>query len=144
MSIAGHCFRQSRTRSTVILWFLSDIPGSSFGSTAAIHIALTPLAPCVHFTVYWKCEALVWINCYANEDKDYQTQLLLTMMMMLMLMLMTDDDHNDDDGCGDDDDDHQLLMMVITMSVKMKAGEDHNGDSMSHKLALLFFLSSQI
>ena len=38
------------------------------------------------------------------------------------------DDHNDDDGCGDDDDDHQLLMMVITMSVKMKAGEDHNGD----------------
>ena len=50
-------------------------------------------------------------------------------MMMLMLMLMTDDDHNDDDGCGDDgDDDHQLLMMVITMSVKMKAGEDHNGD----------------
>ena len=48
--------------------------------------------------------------------------------MMMMLMLMTDDDHNDDDGCGDDDDDHQLLMMVITMSVKMKAGEDHNGD----------------
>ena len=38
-----------------------------------------------------------------------------------------------------------VMLMMITMSVKMKAGEDHNGDLviqsyrlMSHKLALLF------
>ena len=60
---AVHCFLQSRTRSSSVLWILNNIPGSSFISTATSHTAFAPWCPNSSFAVSWNCTVKL-----ASED----------------------------------------------------------------------------
>ena len=58
-SIADHCFLQSRTRLSSILWLLDNLPFNGLGSTAAGRTAFAPRLPIANFAVNWNCKALV-------------------------------------------------------------------------------------
>ena len=54
ISIADHCFLQSRTRLSSMLWFLDGLPFYRLASTAASRTAFTPCSPRANFAVNWR------------------------------------------------------------------------------------------
>ena len=59
ISIADHCFLQSRTRLSPMLWFLDNLPFYRLASTAASRTAFSSYSPWANFAV----------NCRTDSSK---------------------------------------------------------------------------